>query len=119
MVCPASVVEIAGTFTPGPRAHCHPCDPGLLVNTELKVKVKQDAKANIYMAAGALVNRAWVEIVDIEKHYCLQSKSSLEHVPCRARSRHRPTEPGRDEMNFEVNIYLILIKIFQQCRYYP
>ena len=86
LICLASVIEINGTFTPGPRDHCHPCDPGLLVNTKLKVRVKKDAQANLHTAAGALIESAWIDIVT-QKDHCLQSRESLERIVSRARTR--------------------------------
>ena len=48
--CHATIVQMGDTFTPGPREHCHPCDPGLLINTKLKARVKADALSNIFVS---------------------------------------------------------------------
>ena len=56
ITCHATIIQMGDTFTPGPQEHCHPCDPGLLINTKLKGRVKVYAFGNIF--AGALTQKA-------------------------------------------------------------
>ena len=100
--CHATVVQMGDTFTPGPREHCHPCDPGLLINTKLKARVKADALGNIFVGAGALTQKAIADLKTPEDH-CMITPQLLQRISNRARSGRWPKNPAPGEMGFELS----------------
>ena len=85
LTCHATVIQMGDTFTRGPREHCHPCDPGLLINTKLKARVKADALGNIFVGAGALTEKAIDDLKTPESH-CVIKPQLLRRNANRARA---------------------------------
>ncbi|KAG1675535.1 hypothetical protein GQR58_014656 [Nymphon striatum] len=55
--CSATVKQVGGTFTMGPKLHNHPAKPGILTAVKIKAEIKSVANLELYESAESIVKK--------------------------------------------------------------